>query len=466
MTYELPGPKTRAVLQKGLNYFRHGLSYERDAVNAAKQGFLPPAQLLVDRAKGDFVWDLDGNRYIDFQNGWVTNPLGNCNDEVIDAVYKAMKRYGYAWEHPLRFELAEELAKIMPSPKLTRFSFEVSGTEAVESAVHMALCHRKARNIISFTSSYHGESIGTKVISGYNGQNNLYLEPWSGGVIKAPYPYTENIPARMTCDQYGEYCLWFVREHIPRYISPAENIGAVIIEPGLAEGGNWIPSVTFLRGLRDICTENNWVLIIDEVLTGLGRTGKMWAIEHYGIEPDILVAGKSLSGGIEPCAVVAATDEILGDNLRASGGSTFAGTPAGCAAALKTLEIYERENILDRSRKLSQIAESIMSNWAEKYGIVGEVRIFGLIIGVSFQAGESPDKSIHIARSVRDVMMKNGVWAICLVTPTVRIYPALTMSPDNLIKGLCVMEDAIQWVETNGPVTGDYPGLPTGNVGF
>ncbi len=134
--------------------------------------------------------------------------------------------------------------------------------------------------------------------------------------------------------QYSEYCLWYIETHLPRFVVPEENIAAVLVEPGLAEGGNWIPSVAFIQGLRRICDKYDWLLIADEVLTGLGRTGTMWSVEQYGVVPDILVAGKNLSGGIEPCAGVAARDDILGDNPRATAGSTFAGTPGGCAAAL------------------------------------------------------------------------------------------------------------------------------------
>ena len=167
MAYILPGPKTSERLHAGKTLFRHGLNYDEDAVASAARGFIPPAQIILDRAEGDYVWDLDDNRYIDFQNGWATNPLGNCHPEVLQSVQDAHQRYGYHWEHPLRFELAEQLADIMPGKQLPRFTFEVSGTEAVESAVHTALCYKKRRYIISFTSSFHGAGMGTKVISGH-----------------------------------------------------------------------------------------------------------------------------------------------------------------------------------------------------------------------------------------------------------------------------------------------------------
>ena len=465
MTYQLPGARTRALLARGLPHLRDGLSYRSDSDRAAAKGYAPPAQLIVGRAEGDYVWDLDDNRYIDFQNGWASNPLGNCHPEIIAAVHEAHQRYGFQWEHPLRIPLAEQLAELMPARALPRFTFEVSGTEAAEAAVHLALCHTRRRYIISFTSSFHGESLGTKMVSAYGSQHNLYMEAWAGGVLKAPFPYSERIPVGMTEEQYARYCLWYLDTHIPEYIVPAENIAAVLIEPGLAEGGNWIPSREFMTGLRDLCDKRDWLLIADEVLTGLGRTGKMWSVEHYGVVPDILVAGKNLSGGIESCAGVATRDAILGDNPRASAGSTFAGTPAGCAAALKTLEIYQRDNIVAEAERLGQVAAERMAGWPSRYAIVGQVRALGLLMGVSFNAPEGEDDD-HVGRSVRDEMLKRGVWAICEDERQVRLYPALNIGEDVLLRGLDVMEEAIDFVERHGVTVGDYPAMPSGNVGF
>ena len=466
MTYQLPGDKSRRLLERGLPHLRNGLRYPAAAQASAAKGYDAPAQMIVGRAQGDYVWDLDDNRYIDFQGGWATNPLGNCHPEIIQAVHEAHKRYGFQWEHPLRIPLTEKLAELMPGTALPRFSFEVSGTEAVESAIHLALCHTQRRYIISFTSCFHGEGLGTKMVSAYNSDNNLYMEAWAGGVLKAPFPYSENIPAGMSHAQYSEYCLWYLETHLPEFVVPAENIAAILIEPGLAEGGNWIPSRDFIQGVRRICDKYDWLMIADEVLTGLGRTAKMWAVEHYDVVPDILVAGKNMSGGVEPCAGVAARDDILGDNPRATAGSTFAGTPAGCAACLKTLEIYERDNILGHAGELAAIATERMASWEARYGIVSQVRSLGLLMGVSFAGESRPGEEFFAARAVRHEMLRRGVWAICDNQAQVRMYPALNMPPETLIEGLAIMEEAIETVERHGPTIGDYPPMPSGNVGF
>ncbi|MEH6593210.1 MAG: aminotransferase class III-fold pyridoxal phosphate-dependent enzyme, partial [Halioglobus sp.] len=432
-----------------MSQLRGGIHYQNSAKKSAHKGYAAPAQMIVGRAQGDFVWDLDGNQFIDLQNGWATNPLGNCHPEIIEAVHQAHRQYGFQWEHPLRIPAAQEIVSTLP-PELSRFSFEVSGTEAAESAIHLALCYTKRRYIISFSSCFHGEGLGTKMVSAYNSDNNLYMEGWAGGVLKAPYPYSENIPAGMNQEQYVEYCLWYLETHLPEFVVPAENIAGIIFEPGLAEGGNWIPSVDFVQGMRRICDKFDWLMIADEVLTGLGRTGKMWSIEHYDVVPDILVAGKNLSGGIEPCAGVAARDAILGDNPRASGGSTFAGTPGGCAAALKTLEIYQRDNILQHASDLASLASERMSGWEAQYGIVGQVRTLGLLMGVSFRSEREGEEDYYVARSVRDAMLRRGVWGICDYEPQVRMYPALNMAPENLMKALDLMEESIDQVQREG----------------
>ncbi|MGB5164425.1 MAG: aminotransferase class III-fold pyridoxal phosphate-dependent enzyme, partial [Woeseiaceae bacterium] len=283
MSKEFPGPKAMAVLKRGIPLFRNGLRVEAEMQKAGRRGFRAVRQIVVDKAKGDFVWDLDGKRYIDFQNGWATNPLGNAHPEVIEAVNRAQKRYGFHYDHPLRYELAEMLAEIMPGKALPRFNFEVSGTEAAEAAVHLALVHTKRRHIITFSSAYHGLGLGTKLLAGFDGATSKYLEGWMGGVITAPYPYSGKLPAGMGEEQYVEYCLWYLDNHITGSIAARDNIAGILIEPGLAEGGNWIPSKKFLRGIRAICDKNDWLMIADEVLTGLGRTGKMWAVEHYDV---------------------------------------------------------------------------------------------------------------------------------------------------------------------------------------
>ncbi len=468
MSENFPGPKTLAALERGIPLFKNGLKFDAEMERAGRRGFRPVRQIVIDKAQGDFVWDLDGKRYIDFQNGWATNPLGNCHPEILEVVEAANRRYGFHYDHPLRYELAEMLAAVMPGRALPRTNYEVSGTEAAEAAVHLALTHTKRRYIITFSSAYHGMSIATKMLSGLGGSYSTYLEGWGGGVIKAPYPYSERIPAGMSEDQYTEYCLWYLDNHIPSAMAARDNIAGIMVEPGLAEGGNWIPTPRFLQGIREICDRNDWLMISDEVLTGLGRTGRMWGIQHYGVIPDILVYGKNLSGGIAPLCGISARDDIMGDCAEFMSGSTFAGIPSGCAAAIKTLQIFERDNIVDHAQKLGQIAADIMSGW-KKYSIVRQARGNGLLLGVSFgkpATADAEEKDWWTARAVRGRMLENGVWAISDHQDCIRMYPALNMKESVLREGLQIMEDAIAHVEKHGHTEGDAVAWPSGVAGF
>jgi 4-aminobutyrate aminotransferase-like enzyme len=423
MTDQFPGPKTRQALERGVPLFRNGLRFDEELEKAGRRGFRTANQIVIDHVEGDFIWDLDGRRYIDFQNGWATNPIGNAHPEILEVVDAAHRRYGFHYDHPLRYDLAEMLAQIMPNKALPRFNYEVSGTEAAEAAVHLA------------------------------------------GVIKAPYPYSDQSPAGMSQEQYVDYCLWYLDNHIPGCIAPRNNIAGILVEPGLAEGGNWIPPTNLLKGIREICDKNDWLMISDEVLTGLGRTGKMWGIEHYDVIPDILVVGKNLSGGIVPCAGIASKDEILGDTDGFLSGSTFAGTPAGCAAGIKTLEIYERDKVVEHAAKLGELAAEAMRQW-EQYDIVRQVRGNGLLLGVSFESPDPAEKNWWYARSVRNRMLNHGVWAISDREDTIRMYPALNMDEKTLLEGLDIMHEAIRYVNEHGQVEGDSPAWPTGVAGF
>ena len=231
MSEKFPGPKTRATLERGIPLFRNGLRFEEEMQKAGRRGFRSANQIVIDRALGDFVWDMDGRKYIDFQNGWATNPIGNAHPEIIEAVDAAHRRYGFHYDHPLRYDLAEMLAEIMPGRALPRFNYEVSGTEAAEAAVFLALTHTKRRYIITFASAYHGVSIGAKVMYGVDTESNRYLEAWTGGVIKAPYPFSDRRPAGMSQEQYVDYCLWYLDNHIPDVVAARDNIAGILVEP-------------------------------------------------------------------------------------------------------------------------------------------------------------------------------------------------------------------------------------------
>lgn len=392
------------------------------------------------------VYDVDGNKYIDFTSGWASNNVGNIHPEVLDAVVDALKKYGFVYHHPLAIELAEKLVEITP-PNLTRVSMEVSGTEAAEAAVSYIITASKRPLIISFMGAYHGDSIGARMIGAQDAARKKYFEGMDGGgVIFIPYPRNYKLPPGMSQDDFARLILWYLDEFILEHIAEPDRIAGILYEPMMAEGGNFIPPRFFAKKLMEMARKYNWFVIADEVLTGFGRTGKFWAFEHYDIEPDVVVTAKGLTGGLIPIGAVVLSDEVAGSE-RAYSGSTFAGSPAGCAAALKTIEIIYRDNLLEKVTKYGEEALKYMSEWPEKYEIIVDSRGIGYFLATSIETGRGDEADIELAKRIFIEAKRFGVWTIWDDEPHIRIYPPLNMELDLLLDGLEKLEKAIAKVE-------------------
>jgi len=400
---------------------------------------------VTSGAKLSKVYDVDGNEYIDFSSGWASNNVGNVHPEVLEAVIDALKKYGFVYNHPLAFELAEKLVEITPE-NLTRVTLEVSGTEAAEAAVSYALTAREKPLMISFMGSYHGDSIGARIIGAHEASRKKYFEAMQGGVLFVPYPRTYKIPSWMTPDEYADFILWYIDELLLEYISDPDRIAGVLFEPMMAEGGNYIPPRRFFVKLRELADKYNWFLICDEVLTGFGRTGRFWGIEHYGTKVDAIVTAKGLTGGLVPIGAVIMSDGMAGEK-RAYSGSTFAGCPAGCAAALKTIEIIYRDNLLDYVSRIGEEALKVMKTWPEKYDIIVDSRGIGFLLATSVETGKGDELDVEIARRIFIEAKREGVWPIWDDEPHIRIYPPLNIEEELLFKGLEGIERAIKRVE-------------------
>jgi 4-aminobutyrate aminotransferase-like enzyme len=439
MYKELPGPKSWEYLRRAMKVFPGG-----DSPDAEKK-FVTNATFFTDRAEDSYLYDVDGYKYIDFFSGWASNNLGNVHPEIYEAVVDALSRYGFVYNHIYAIELAEKLIEITPK-NLTRVSFEVSGTEAAEASVSYALTHTKRPLIITFIGQFHGDSIGARNLGSETAERKSYFEAMHGGVIFIPYPKNTRIPLNMTIEEYAELCLWFIEENILRYVSEPSRIAGILFEPMMAEGGNIIPPKNFIEGLRKMADRYGWLLLDDEVLTGFGRTGKMWGIEHYNIKVDIIVTGKGLTGGMIPIGAVVGSEEIMGP-VKAYSGSTFAGSPAGCAAALKTIEIIYRDNILDKVSKNGEEALKIMREWVDKYNVIGDARGVGYLLGVEVITGLEEKIDEEIARRIFVEATKYGVRGVWDEEPTIRIYPPLNITKELLHEGLQRFEEAIKKIE-------------------
>jgi len=406
------------------------------------------ASIVLAGARGSTLVDVDGKAYIDLTSQWSTNNLGNVHPEILKATREALEQYGFLIyfmnPHVPMIELAEKLLEVRPSRRLTRVFLEATGTGAAEGAVRHAVEAKGRPLILSFLGQYHGLSIGALNIGSLDAHERRHWEAFQGGVVHAPYPFPYRRPKGMSEEGYGEWVLSYIEDQILEHLAAPDRIAGVIFEPVACEAGLWIPPANFVRGLSKLAREHGWFFIDDEVETGLGRTGKMWAIEHFGVEPDLMAIGKGLSGGLMPIAAVLGTEEAMGE-VPVAAGTTFGGHPAACVAASTTLDVMRRERIPQRSARLGAKALKRAKEW-EALPRVGEVRGLGLAIAVELVTDkDSKEPDPDAARGVFFECVENGTILLWNHGEHVlRIQPPLTIAEAELTKALDVIEAALR----------------------
>jgi len=406
------------------------------------------ADVVIERAEGSYLIDVDGKKYIDLTSQWATNNVGNVHPEILEATIKALRQYGFLIffmnPHVPMFELAEKLLDVRPSKNLTRVSLELSGTGAVEAALKYAIGSKRVPMILSFMGQYHGLSLGTINVGSLSSEERAHFEAQQGGVLHAPYPFPYRAPARMEPREWGEWVLGYVEDEILRYLSQPERIAAAIFEPIACEAGVWMPPDNFIPGLKKLCEKYGWFYIDDEVETGMGRTGKMWAIEHDRVAPDLMPIGKGISGGLMPIAAVLGSDETMAEEAIAAG-TTFGGHPAACAAASATLEVMKREKLPERASRLGTNTLKYLKEW-EGMLFVGEVRGRGLLFGIELvrdKKSKAPDPDL--TRNVFFRCVERGVIPLYNYGDNVlRVEPCLTVEEEVLQSALETMEDVLR----------------------
>jgi 4-aminobutyrate aminotransferase-like enzyme len=406
------------------------------------------ASIMLAGAKGATLLDVDGREYIDLSSQWGTNNLGNVHPEVYRRTVEALERYGFLIyfmnPHVPMLELARGLLGVRPSPNLTRVFLELSGTGAAEGAVKHAVEASRRPLILSFMGQYHGLSIGANNIGSLYATERRYWEAFLGGVIHAPYPFSFRRPKGMSQEDYGQWVLDFIERQILEHIAAPDRIAGVILEPVACEAGVWIPPAGAVRGLKQLCETHGWFFIADEVEAGLGRTGRMWSIEHYGVAPDLVSIGKAISGGLMPIAAVLGSEETMGE-AEVAAGTTFGGHPAACVAATTTLEVMVRDGLPERSAKLGAEALKRAREW-EELDLVGEVRGLGLCIGVELVKGkDSGESNPDMARRVFFDCIEHGTILLTNYGDGVlRIQPPLTIPGELLERALETLEDSLR----------------------
>ncbi len=346
-------------------------------------------------------------------------------------------------------KLAKKLAEITPGDFPKQTLLVNSGAEAVENAVKIARRYTGKYGIIAFENAFHGR---TTLTMGLTSQVKYYkygFGPFDPGIQRFPYAYTYRAPFKTSDADYAEYCVRRIEDGFKTYM-PAEATAAIIVEPFLGEGGYVIPPPEFFKGLRRLCDSYGLLLIADEIQSGIGRTGKMWAIEHFDVVPDILVAAKGLGGGLVLSAVVGRKEVMDSVDIGGIGG-TFGGNPLSCIAGLKTIEVIERDKLLDKATALGKIAKNRLEGMKKKYNIIGDVRCLGLALGIELvkdretkgPAGQETNEVIKKCHEHGLVVMSCGT-----EHNVIRLMMPLVIKENEMEKGLDILEEAVKEVNS------------------
>jgi len=432
----LPGPNAKRVLAGDEKYISP--SYTRSYPLVAKQG------------RGMVVRDVDGNEFLDFSAGIAVTSTGHCHPQVVEAIQKQagelIHMSGTDFYYESMVTLAERLAKIAPMPGPHKVYYGNSGTEAVECALKLARYHTKRQNVIAFYGAFHGRTMGALSLTASKPQQKRRFAPLVPGVTHVRYPDVYRDAGSENPDTFALGCARFIEDKLFRTTLPPEEVAAIFVEPVQGEGGYVVAPNVFLQELRRICDRHGILLVADEIQSGVGRTGKWWAVEHAGVQPDILCVAKGIASGM-PLGVTITKAEIM-DWVQGSHASTFGGNPVCVAAAMATLDVIEREDLLRNSSEVGNHMLKRMADWPAKHPLIGDVRGRGLMLGVEVVK----DKRTKVyAAAERDRIVQaafeRGILFLGCGPSTIRIAPPLVVTKAEADLALEVLEESISVVE-------------------
>ena len=432
----LPGPNAKRVLAGDEKYISP--SYTRSYPLVAKQG------------RGMVVHDVDGNEFLDFSAGIAVTATGHCHPQVVAAIQKQAAELihmsGTDFYYESMITLAERLSKIAPMRGPHKVYYGNSGTEAIECALKLARYHTKRQNVIAFFGAFHGRTMGALSLTASKPQQKRRFSPLVPGVTHVRYPDLYRDAGSESPDKFALACARVIEDKLFRTTLPPEEVAAIFVEPVQGEGGYVVAPDVFLQELRRICDRHGILLVADEVQSGVGRTGKWWAFEHAGVEPDILCIAKGIASGM-PLGVTISKAEIM-DWAPGSHASTFGGNPVCIAAALATLEVIEQEGLLRNSSEVGNHMLKRMADWPTKHPLIGDVRGRGLMLGVEVVKDK---RTKEYAAAERDRIVQEaferGILFLGCGPSTIRIAPPLIVTKAEADLALEALEEAISVVE-------------------
>jgi 4-aminobutyrate aminotransferase len=433
----LPGPKAKAAV-------------------AADDRLISPSYtrsypLVARRGRGVRVEDVDGNEFLDFAAGIAVVSTGHCHPEVVAAIQKQAAELihisGTDFYNEHLTDLADRLSAVAPMPGPHKFFYGNSGAEAIECALKLARYHTGRQQIISFFGGFHGRTMGALSLTGSKPQQRRRFSPLVPGVthIRFPYTYRGCTGGPQEEEAFSLGCARYIEEKLFKTTVAPEEVAAIFIEPIQGEGGYVVAPDNFMRELRAICNRHGILLVVDEVQCGAGRTGKWWAVEHSGVEPDMVCIAKGIASGM-PLGICMTRAEIM-DWVPGSHASTFGGNPVCIAAALATMDIIEREGMANAARVGSLMMERL-TGWTSSHPLVGEVRGRGLMIGIELVKDKATREPAAALRNRVEVLaFERGLMILGCGESSIRLCPPLIVNEHEAMIALDILEDALSQVE-------------------
>jgi 4-aminobutyrate aminotransferase len=430
----LPGPRARAII-------------ERDA-QVVSPSYTRCYPLVARKGEGAIIEDVDANRFLDFTAGIAVVATGHCHPRVVEAIQQQAARLIHMSGTDFYYEelaaLAEKLNEIAPGDVPRRVSFGNSGAEAVEGAIKLARYATGRDKIIAFFGSFHGRTMGALSLTSRKAVQRAKFGPLIPGVIHAPYPYCYRCAYGQTPESCAVECVKHIEDTLLKTIAPAEETAAIVVEPVQGEGGYVVPPQKFFDELARVAHANGILLIFDEVQSGMGRTGKMWAADHFGMVPDILTVAKGIASGMPLGATVARADLMTWPP--GAHASTFGGNPVACAAALVTIELLQKE-LVDNAAAMGDYLMARMRPWPARFPIVGDVRGLGLMLGIEIVRDRATmEKAPEWRDRIVSLAFERGLLLLGAGDNSVRLCPPLVITRDQCDFALDTLEACLKQV--------------------
>ena len=423
----VPGPRSQEILARKERVIADPLSI-----------YLP---IVTDRAEGATLTDVDGNTFLDFTGGVGCLNVGHSHPKLVAAAQEQLERFSHTDFTIVPYEvyvtLAERLLEAAPFASPAKAAFFNAGTEAVENAIKFARSYTKRPAVIAFEGAFHGRTLLSMTLTSKTHPYKAGLGPFAPEVYRVPFANTYRGPS-------AREALEALERAFTTQVA-AEHVAAIVIEPVQGEGGFVVAPREFLHGIRRICDEHGIVLVIDEVQTGFGRTGRMFATEHYGIEPDLMTLAKSIAGGL-PLSAVLGKAEIMDAPGDSAIGGTYVGNPVAQAAALAVLDVFEEEGLVERGAEVGDRIRSAMASWQERFPQIGDVRGLGAMLAIELvRDGGTKEPDAALATRVVEeafarglLLLKSGIYSNCI-----RVLVPLSITDAQLDESLGVWEDAL-----------------------